>query len=380
MPHPSRLHGGPITDYAHQDSGISCEASSGRRFSERNRPGLHKEANDKLLKDTAIRTYFADLAKTGKPTSYNAKRGTLLACRRFLQRLGKPITETAIQQLVQFKRDNPKDTSLEQELKIWKSEGTTSNNAYSVARILGVFHRNYARLSLTVHVDNNGNKTIPIKEPILRAIRQDEQLSEEQKDEIDLMAYSGERRHAINMTAVENVHLVDDTQSAIIDVPANVSKTATRHPCIIPKDLAEKLLERSQRLGYKVLVPNYQSLWTEITRLAKRKHNVLLTSHYLRKRFETLAERIPSTDMNPNHWVILMGSKPTLGHMPDIYSLLSNTELIQEYEAHLRPRLALTGESQPASKTLAQENKELKEQILQLTKLLTQYLQNKTQQ
>ena len=324
-----------------------------------------------------MRTYLADLSKTGKPTSENSKKGTLLACRKFLEQTNRPITESAMQELVQFKRDNPKDTTIEQELKLWKAEADSTSTQVYIAMILGLFRRNYTRLDLTIHVEGNGNKTIPIKEPILRAIRQDEQLSDQHKDEMDLMAFSGERRQAINMTPIENVHLVDETESAIIDVPANVSKTATRHPCIIPKELAERLLERAQKLGYKVLNPNYDSLWHEITRLAKRKYSVLLTSHYMRKRFETLAERIPSTDMNPNHWVVLMGSKPTLGHMPDIYSLLSNTELIQEYEAHLRPRLALTGEEKPASKTLAQENKELKEQILQLTKFLTQSLQER---
>ncbi|MGD0397186.1 MAG: hypothetical protein ABSB26_09835 [Nitrososphaerales archaeon] len=361
---------------------LSCAAESGRRFYKRNRRSSYRDEYEKISKDLAVRTYLADLSKTGKPTSENSKRGTLLACRKFLEQTKRPITESTMQELVQFKRDNPKDTTVEQELKLWKAESNMAITQVYAARILGVFRRNYARLNLTIHVEGSGNKTIPIREPILRAIRQDEQLSDQHKDEIDLMAFSGERRQAINMTPVENVHLVDETESAIIDVPASVSKTATRHPCIIPKELAERLLERAQRLGYKVLNPNYNSLWHEITRLAKRKHNVLLTSHYMRKRFETLAERIPSTDMNPNHWVILMGSKPTLGHMPDIYSLLSNTELIQEYETYLMPRLALTGETiKPQANQLEQlrrENAELKEQLIRLTKLLTKQLEEQT--
>jgi hypothetical protein len=360
---------------------VSCAAESGRRFFNRDRQSSHRNEYEKISKDLTVRTYLADLSKAGKPTSENSKKAILLACRKFLEQTKRPIRESIMQELVQFKQDNPKDTTIEQELKLWKAEANSRSTQVYVAMILGLFRRNYARLNLTIHVEGSGNHTIPIKEPILRAIRQDEQLSEQHKDEIDLMAYSGERRQAINMTPIENVHLVDGTESALIDVPANVSKTATRHPCIIPKELAERLLERAQRLGYKVLNPNHGSLWREITRLSKRKYNVLLTSHYMRKRFETLAERIPSTEMNPNHWVILMGSKPTLGHMPDIYSLLSNMELVQEYETHLMPRLALTGETktQPnLTEELRRENSELKEQLLKLTKLLTEKLSPQT--
>jgi hypothetical protein len=352
-----------------------------RRFAKRTCRFYRNTDYAALSRDLAIRTYWADLTKNGKSPTTGAKRKALRASERLLQRLNKPVTETAMQELVQFKRNNPKNTTLEQELKIWKAEGLTSQNLAVI--ILGIFHRNYARLELTIHVSGKGNKTIPIKEPILRAIRLDEQLSEAQKDELDLMAYSGERRHAINSTPLENVHLIEGTNSAILEIPASLNKTATEHPSIIPKELAERLLDRAQRLEYQTLVPNYQSIWKGITKLAKTKYNVNLTSHYLRKRFETIAERIPSTDMNPNHWVILMGDKPTLGHMPDIYSLSTNTELVQEYEEHLAPGLSLTEETtKPQTDRLAQlqkENQELKEQLLKLTKLLTEKLTEQRQ-
>jgi hypothetical protein len=122
-------------------------------------------------------------------------------------------------------------------------------------------------------------------------------------------------------------------------------------------------------------MPNYHTIWRRITRLAKERYQVKLTSHYFRKRFETIAERIPANEMNPNHWITLMGSKPTLGHMPSIYSLMQNTELVSEYETQLMPRLALTGETKAQPNQLEQlrrENAELKEQLLELTKLLAE--------
>lgn len=228
-----------------------------------------------------------------------------------------------------------------------------------------------------IHVSSD-SKTKPISEPILRAIRLDDSLTPDEQDAIDLMAYGAERRAALSLLPLACVQLVENSKVALLDIPARLAKNGINHPCIIPKDLAERLLDKAIRLGYKCLIPNYHTIWMRITKLAASRYKVRLTSHYFRKRFETTAERIPANEMNPNHWMILMGSKPTHGHMPDIYSLMSDTELIQEYETHLMARLALTGETnQLATRSLAQENKELKEQILQLTKLLTQQLQNK---
>lgn len=71
-----------------------------------------------------------------------------------------------------------------------------------------------------------------------------------------------------------------------------------------------------------------------------------------------------------------MGSRPTLGHMPEIYSLMSDEELIREYENYLLPRLALSGETfkpQPSQlDVLRRENVELRERLLKLTELLAE--------
>lgn len=316
------------------------------------------------------------MTKPNKPVSHTSKADTLTAFRRFLAILGKPVSTTAIQELVDLKRNNPKDTTLEQQLKLWKAETTNSHLVMNyISRILGVFHRSFAPLEMHIHVSSN-SKTIPISEPTLRAIRLDESLTTDEQDAIDLMAYGAERRNALYMLPLANVHLVENSNVVILDIPARLSKTGTAHPSIIPKELAEKLLERATKSGYDCLMPNYRTTWRRITKLAASKYKVRLTSHYFRKRFETTAERIPANEMNPNHWVVLMGSKPTLGHMPDIYSLMSNTELIQEYETYLMPRLALSGEMvKPQLNQLEQlrrENAELKDQLLKLTKLITE--------
>jgi len=307
--------------------------------------------------------------------TYGRQKIALTAVKKFLDKLGKPVTETAISELIEQKRNNPKDTRLEQELKLWKAEATSSTILNYVATILGIFRHNFTPLEVHIHVTSN-HRTIPISEPILRSIHSE--LTQDEKDALDLMTYGAERRNALSHIPLENVHLVENSDVAILDIPARLSKTATEHPSIIPKELAERLLDKATRLNYNCLMPNFNSVFRRITAKALQRHKVRLTSHYLRKRFETIAERIPADQMNPNHWVILMGSRPTVGHIPQIYSLLNDRELVEEYETQLMPKLALSGEttkpqaSKPAQ--LQKENQELKEQLLKLTKLLTEKL------
>ena len=190
------------------------------------------------------------------------------------------------------------------------------------------------------------------------------------------MAYSGERIQALARTPPQDISLVEGTNTAIIQVSPARSKTGIGHPTAIPKELAERLLQRTQEYGYLVILPNYDSQFRIITQLSKRKYGIRLTSHYLRKRFESICETIPANEMNPNHWLILMGSKPSYGHKPDIYSLRSDEQLAKEWETHLLPRLDLSGRSfQIPTNDLAKENVELKEQLIKLTKLLTERLQ-----
>jgi hypothetical protein len=343
------------------------------RYAQRKRSSPFAKEYQILSADPAIRTYFSELSTPQKPVSERQKRRVMSTCMVFLGRLGLPVTPTAISDLVQRKADNPRDLSIEKFLKEWRAE-TNGKQDNRISQVIGIYHRNMARLSMTIHCSRGNRTTIPIKESILRAIY--DESDQETKDTILLQCYGGERYSALNLLPLENVHLVEDSSVAILDVPPYLAKTGIRHPSIIPKPLAVRILERAVRSDYAVLNPRYNTIWDRISQHSKSTHNVQLTSHYFRKRFETIAKRIPSDEMNPNHWTILMGSKPTLGHMPDVYSLLTNSELIQEYETHLMPRLALSGETvKPQSNQLEQlkrENAELKEQLLKLAKLITE--------
>jgi hypothetical protein len=303
------------------------------------------------------------------------EKQTFQAWRNFLNRLHKPITPTVVTELVQYKKDHPKDTTFEEELQMWKADEKSSLRVQTdIGRILGTFRWNFAKLDMTIHVSSPPSKTEPISEPTLLAIYN--RLSQRDKDALTLMAYGAERIYALGHVPIENVHLIDDSNVALLDIPAKVTKTDEAHPSAIPKELAERLLEEAQQNGYSCLMPDIRTRFKHITRIARQHFNVRLTSHYLRKRFETRCERIPADVVNPNHWVILMGSRPTLGHMPNIYSLLSNKEVVQEYETEILPRLALDGNEAKTTSSenqqLREENRELKQQLLKLTKLLTE--------
>jgi hypothetical protein len=155
------------------------------------------------------------------------------------------------------------------------------HNLNQIARILGISHRfsRYSRLNMTIHIKTS-HQTVPIAEPVLLSIYNDCQQRE--RDAIDLIAHGAERRDALGMLPVENVHLVENSNVAILDIPAQPAKTDTRHPSIIPKDLAERLLDNAQAYGYKTLLPNYRSVWRRITNLAEGTYHVRLTSHYFR--------------------------------------------------------------------------------------------------
>ena len=229
---------------------------------------------------------------------------------------------------------------------------------------------------MTIHIRSDAAKTQPIAEPVLLAIFK--RLNQPEKDALSLMASGAERIYALGHIPIGNVHLIEGSNIALLDIPSNITKTGEHHPSAIPRELAERLLQEAQENGYTCLMPAIRSRFIRITKIAKTEFKVRLTSHYLRKRFETRCERIPADVVDPNHWVILMGSKPTLGHMPDIYSLLSDRELIQEYENEILPRLALDGQEAKAKlselQQLKQENAELKEQLLNLTRLLSERL------
>lgn len=324
--------------------------------------------NIAIRSNKCVQVYFSTLRKSDGEPSKKTYYALMTALRRFLDFNGIKATDHALDDLIESKVRNPTDMSAERMVSLFRARFGDQ----ATCPILGLYHRNFADLRIHISIKSSG-KTIPLSEPQLLAIYNDPHLSKEHHLIIDLMAYSGERISALGLTPLENVHLVEGTGSALIDVEGWLNKTDTNHPCIIPKEFAERILENAQDHRYGTLFPNHKSLFQHITKVALQYHSVRFTSHYLRKRFQTVGETTSADDMSPNHWTVLMGDRPNVGHIPKIYSLMENHETIEEYEQFLVPRLRLgqrLAKTESNTRRLERENLELKARLDRLLALI----------
>ena len=292
----------------------------------------------------------------------------MTAVRRFLDFHGIEATDHALDDLVDAKVRNLNDTTAERMISIFRAR----YGDQATCPILGLYHRNFAEVKIHISI-KSGRKTIPLSEPQLLAIYNDSALSEEHRLLIDTMAHSGERISAIGLSKPESVHFVEQSNSAIIEIEAWLNKTDISHPSLIPKELGERILENARAKGYRNLFPNYKSLFQHITKVAKELHSVSFTSHYLRKRFQTIGETTSADDMSPNEWTVLMGDKPKFGHIPDVYSLVEQQKIVEDYEQFLCPRLKLgqkLAKSESRAQKLERENLELKARLDKLLAIL----------
>jgi len=203
-----------------------------------------------------------------------------------------------------------------------------------------------------------------------------------------LQAYAGERVSALCRKT--RLHQWEDFDSryTLIHIRAEDTKARNNHICIIPKELADWIRNYAKvraSNGYPstdVPFPNHETLWRDITKLAETKFGVRLTSHYLRKRFHTIAGK---TAMPVNSWDYLMGDKQSHGHEAGTYTLEDFSDLVREYDRYLTPYLGLGDIREPDDagtpfreielEQLNKENQELKDQLVKLTRLLTEKLQ-----
>jgi hypothetical protein len=207
---------------------------------------------------------------------------------------------------------------------------------------------------------------------------------------MDYQAYAGERIGCLagytghNPTARTEGLTLDqikpfDERYSIIRIKSHQTKARYEHICVLPRPLAERITRSAKARGRTHPFPNYESQWKVITQQALRSYGVRLTSHYLRKRFATIAQRTP---MPTNSWDYLMGDRMSAGHEANIYTLEDYSQLVVDYDRCLAPYLSIGNPKEPdepreptnagaTSQQLLKENQELKEQILKLAKLLT---------
>ena len=133
------------------------------------------------------------------------------------------------------KRQGNKFTQVEEALRRYITTPNVSTHRYYASAIIGIFHKNFAKLEITIHIKGSGNVKRKVAEPILRAIYTDEELTQEHRDALDLQAFGAERIHATRDLTLDKVKLIENTNWAILEIPAHLSKTGIAHPSIIPR-------------------------------------------------------------------------------------------------------------------------------------------------
>ncbi|HEV2139450.1 MAG TPA: hypothetical protein VGR53_11495 [Nitrososphaerales archaeon] len=336
-----------------------------------------------IAQDKAITVYLTNLAnrrRNNGEVCYGTRWRTINSVRHFLQFVHKDITPTSLTKMIQDTKEQHKndDYATDDALLAFVSRPSIIANAQRGAYVKAVFKANRCLLQASFNTSFT-HSTKKISLGILKAIYNN--LDDEHKNIIDLQAYAGERVQAICTVPIDQWEDFDNRYT-IIHIHARQTKARNEHICIIPRTLADQIRNICKLTKRDRPFPNYESLWRKITRLALDKYGTRLTSHYLRKRFHTLAGK---TAMPVNSWDYLMGDKQTHGHNAGTYTLEDFSELVHEYDKYLAPYLSieepkeLDDPKDPFKTTaeleqLRQENKELREHLLSLTKLLNEQL------
>jgi len=243
--------------------------------------------------------------------------------------------------------------------------------------VKGVFRANRCPLnaSFNTHFTHSTRK---VSAGILNAVY--DSLDPEHKAVMDFQAYAA----ICNKTSLDQWE--DYDRHTLIHIKAEDTKARNEHVCIIPRQLADWIRNYARQRadnGYpntNVPFPNHETLWKDITRTALSKFGIRLTSHYLRKRFHTIAAK---TAMPVNSWDYLMGDKQSWGHEAGTYTLEDFTELVNEYDRFLVNYLPIASPMEPTEgsgnaeivvERLEKENQELKNQITRLAHLLSEKL------
>ncbi len=306
--------------------------------------------------------------------------------RKFLEYAGTPVTRTALSELIAETRRQHRedDFSTDDALLRFVTQKPIILHASYGSYIKGVFRAN--RCPLTASFNSHfTHPTKKISAGILKAIYQS--LDTEHRALMDFQAYAGERVSAICRKTPLDRWEDYDSYYTLVHIKAEDTKARNAHICIIPKELADWIRNYAKRRadnGYPNTnspFPNHETLWKDITQLATSKFGTHITSHYLRKRFHTIAGK---TAMPVNSWDYLMGDKQSHGHEATTYTLEDFSELVKEYSKYLAPYLSIGNPKEPdeskeptkdyEQEQLRRENARLKDQLLKLTQFITQNL------
>jgi hypothetical protein len=301
-----------------------------------------------VAKDPAIEQYFEAIKAKKRNNGYisrNSVRRVLRASVSFLNYLGTDINDHALSDLIRWKQQHPSDFAIEDKLLRFSNLLPLATHRHEGNTILGVFRENRVRLQVSIDF-HPVSRTKRISDGILRDIFLAQNF--EKRTLMEYQAYAGQRVHCLcKEVRIDQIEPFNDEYS-IINVEFWQSKTRMPHICVIPRRIAEAVVKIATETGRINPFPNHPYLWKQITDYARSNHGVRLTSHYLRKRFHTIAQKTP---MPVNDWDFLMGDKLEVGHGTSAYTLEDWSELVQEYGRYLAPYLSLSDLKDPSTIT-----------------------------
>lgn len=297
--------------------------------------------------DPAMQAYKDYLAQRGRNNGIVAKKSWFSARRavaHFLTFCNLPITYHALNDLVIAKQANPSNTEIEKALRKYSNLDPRVRRRIEASTLCGIFNKgNFAPLKIHVNTHYVPQKKV-IPESIIRAIFKES--TPEMQVLQQLQASLGERIHAIGHIQEKDINLEMDSEYAVIYFDGTFTKNHISHFSICPKQIVSDTLEIMQKTKRQFFFPNYKSLWRQITNYSKKKYEVHYTSHYLRTRFETMADDTGISMNKVNYW---MGGAPhgsddtaRLGHLPEIYIMKEAKKHVRFYDQYLARDLSLT--------------------------------------
>ncbi len=291
-----------------------------------------------ILADKAIIRYFANIASRRRNNGYispSTKGHLLVAIRKFARYSNQEITPQFVSSLIEtFKTaDQPTKTQFLDQIQDFSNQQPLKSHRGYATLLKGVFRANRTRLE--VFVDNHfSKKTARISEGILEQIFK--ALPDDTRLAFQLLQYAGERRLALCTTPFTQWRLEQDHW--VIAFTSTQVKTRISHISIIPKAIGDAIIARATKNGHTCPFPDFKTIFSKATAFIEQQFNTTITAHYFRKRFATIAS---TTQMPPNDWDYLCGSKMSIGHEADIYQLEDNTRIIHEYTEFLEQALAI---------------------------------------
>jgi hypothetical protein len=336
--------------------------------------GEHRRLNAIIDQDHAVKAYYRHCA-THKGNQGNLSPHTVeyvhSATRQFLNYSGIEVSDHAILDLVNYKRNNPLSTDIERCLQDYSAEEPIKAHSGFANCILGIFKANFARLNVSIN-----NHFEPTEEDCSTEtfIRVWEAMDEETQDLIQWGVYYPERSSACWRITFSEFQTVGNYAvawtAAFSDHYRNKSKV--KHPAIIPLAFFNKVKDRAQAAGRDQPFPNSRSRFKNtISPFTKKEFNEKLVSNRGRKFFEEMADK---AHVSPAISAFLMGDKTKMnqsGHLALIYNTALRQKglqsIITEFQK-VEPYLDLRNRGAPDAGSA--EVQELRQRIRELEEAL----------